>query len=458
MMKANMGRKSICTVALLIVLLGALATPVQSQDLSNTIPLDGRTIKYVVDTDGFQGAVYVDNIKINEFQWKGTNPLSGTIAIRRYDKRNFSIDNLRIAQTDSAGTETVVFTDDFNRDTLGDKWTYAALGEGDANPDDIAIFENELLSEAVGGTTIDAIAYPNLNLVFAGKKTVFEFTLVSRWDDTANNPGVIIGTKQFGLLFEMNDDANGYPIASSTWGRNNDAWSGDMGIYARTFDKIEQYRNEGLLPVEGKRFRYVIEPDALNGTLIIAGFKIGTFTWLNAPLDGAAGGFGFRRYDTRNSKIDDVRLTQIDAQGNETVLFTDDFNRTELGEKWNPIPLDSAFDPNDYPIENGVLVSTNASGNQVILFPNVSFSFEGKTTIFEFTLIERSSDLSYNPGLVIGTDVDGLLVEYLEQNGLPGIEDTWGRLGGAWVSGVGTNVVLEEFEKVETNVTAWMLQ
>ncbi len=440
-----------------ILWVGIWAAPGHTQDLSGTIPLEGKRIQFAIQPDGYNGTVYVDSIKINDFRWLGESPLQGTIAFRHYGSRNFSLDNLRIAQVDGQGVETVLFSDSFERDALGDTWSFVALGEGEANPGDIEIYQGELNSDQLGDTAVDSMAFPLLNLTFAGKKTIFEFTLTARWGETSYNPGVIIGTKQFGLLIEMIDDSEGYPFASASWGRKNDAWSGGMGISDRTFDKLERYKNEGLLPIEGKRFQYIIDPDALHGSLIIGDFKIGTFTWLNDPLDGSAGGFGFRRYGDRINQVDNVRLMQIDAAGSETILFTDDFNRTDLGNKWVPVPLGASIDPGDFRIENNVLLNTNASGNDAVLFPHISFSFEGKTTIFEFTLVGRSNELSYNPAIVIGNDMDGLLVELLESNGLPTIVDEWGRLGGSWQSGVGESVTLEEYEKIQTGVGIWMV-
>ena len=87
---------------------------------------------------------------------------------------------------------------------------------------------------------------------------------------------------------------------------------------------MDYYTQQGLIPIDGKKIQYVIEPDGLNGTLYIAGFRIGTFTWLGNALEG---GVGIRRYSTRNNILDDFRIIQEDSSGQEIILFEDDFNR-----------------------------------------------------------------------------------------------------------------------------------
>ena len=118
-----------------------IASTVFAQDLDQ-LPefLEDVQLKYVIESDGFNGGVFINDIQISEFRWLGEEPLSGQFAFRRLGQRNFAVDNMRISQIAEDGTETLLFEDDFEREELGDQWSLIALGENPADPLDIFIW------------------------------------------------------------------------------------------------------------------------------------------------------------------------------------------------------------------------------------------------------------------------------------------------------------------------------
>jgi hypothetical protein len=434
-----------------------IASTVFAQDLDQ-LPefLEDVQLKYVIESDGFNGGVFINDIQISEFRWLGEEPLSGQFAFRRLGQRNFAVDNMRISQIAEDGTETLLFEDDFEREELGDQWSLIALGENPADPLDIFILDGELNSEGNSIDTPEALITANVDIEYAGKTTIIEFTLVFRWGDENANPGILLGSRQTGYLIELGADSEGIPLASTTWGRQNDAWVNGLGQGGRTLDKVDYYTQQGLIPIDGKKIQYVIEPDGLNGTLYIAGFRIGTFTWLGNALEG---GVGIRRYSTRNNILDDFRIIQEDSSGQEIILFEDDFNRESLGDSWRVVALGGSVDEDDFRIEDGMLNNSqggDATADQMLV-PEVTFNFIGNQTTIEFTLVERRDDKTYNPGIVIGNETFGILVELIESEGLPAIASSWGRTDGTWVNEVGESETFADFEQA-TSIADWYLR
>ena|GEM_PF-6098664 len=152
-----------------------------------------------------------------------------------------------------------------------------------------------------------------------------------------------------------------------------------------------------------QRFRLVVEPDGRTGFIHTGGLGSVAFRYLGESFEG---GIGFRAIVGRNFHVDDVRFSQTTADGSETVILEDDFNRDCLGPRWIKESLIPGAAPQalSASIEAGGLeIVHDGTMNDTWLRPNVSVRFAGKTTVFEFTLVERSGDLGGNPALVVGT-------------------------------------------------------
>jgi alpha-L-rhamnosidase len=192
----------------------------------------------------------------------------------------------------------------------------------------------------------------------------------------------------------------------------------------------------------------IIEPDGVTGRFIIDGSLRSRFRFQGKPLTG---GFGMRAIVGRNCKIDDFRIFQL-IDNATTIIMQDDFNRAELGGQWINESLMQGVGAGALKarIENGVLVlEHDGTGRDSWLRTAKSVLFEGKTTVFEFRLIERYGKIGNNPSLVVGAqpykadntsdvvliDMDGSQPKY------------WNMVDGAW-AGTGISV-LETESKLE---------
>ncbi len=151
------------------------------------------------------------------------------------------------------------------------------------------------------------------------------------------------------------------------------------------------------------RVRLVVEPDGVTGSISFGPLGGGRFRFRDDPFEGAV---GFRAIVGRNCKIDNVRFYQVDGGGATEILLEDDFERAEIGSHWineNIVPhVDHAT--LDARIEEGLLVlEHDGSRDDAWLRPAQGVSFEGKTTVFEFTLVDRWGDMGGNPALAVGT-------------------------------------------------------
>lgn len=184
----------------------------------------------------------------------------------------------------------------------------------------------------------------------------------------------------------------------------------------------------------GSRIKIVVDSDGLQGSYAVDGEAINRFRYLGSALEG---GFGFRSVVQRNLIVDDVRFYQIAADGKETDILTDDFNRTELGSKWvnETLAADVTPGPLAAAIKNGQLYIENDGSGDTWLRTADQATFSGKTTVFEFTFVDYLGTVIYNPSVVVGTkpfvagQTNGVL---LFDNGAG---FTYAVEGGSWTSG-----------------------
>ncbi len=115
---------------------------------------------------------------------------------------------------------------------------------------------------------------------------------------------------------------------------------------------------------------------------------------------------GFRSIVGRQAKVDNVHLYQVNENGSPETLIKDDFERQSLGSNWikESISEHGTSDALRASIKNGVLVLNHQGGKKdTWVRSKRSFSFQGETTVFEFTLVSRAPH-EHNPAIVLGTE------------------------------------------------------
>lgn len=186
------------------------------------------------------------------------------------------------------------------------------------------------------------------------------------------------------------------------------------------------------------RYSLAVEPDGKTVTLSVDGIVLSRFKYRGKSFEG---GVGFRSIIGRNCKVDDVLFYQKEKDGTKHILLRDDFNRNDLGPQWvnETLASDTSEGPLNARIEDGVLVlKHNGSKADTWLRPAAPTGFTGRTTVFEFTLLERSGEMSINPALVVGTKPfragttgNALLLDIHESDSV----NAYGMVKGAWVGG-----------------------
>ncbi len=152
----------------------------------------------------------------------------------------------------------------------------------------------------------------------------------------------------------------------------------------------------------GDRVRFEIDPSGQRGSMYLNGVQFLEF--LTVPV--LEGGVGFRVVtDTRDVIVDDVYFAQIDENGNETVVFEDEFERSELGSEWinETFAADPSPGPLDAYIQDGMLHLDNDGSGDSWLRTEAQVDFEGMTTIFEYTFVDFLNENTYLPTVVLGT-------------------------------------------------------
>jgi hypothetical protein len=221
-------------------------------------------------------------------------------------------------------------------------------------------------------------------------------------------------------------------------------------------ETVALYRMHGEGPAD--RIRLTVDPDGKSGSLSIGGLGSSRFTFKGRPFEG---GVGFRSIKGRSFKVDDVRLFQVEEDGSETVIFEDRFERVALGADWIKESLVPNLDGSalDAGIEEGVLAMVHdGTMNDTWLRPDRSVRFEGRTTVFEFTLVDRSGDLGGNPALAVGAKrFEAGKTEGVMLIDIQGMEPFFnhGMVKGAWQPGIASPRAGEDrfrnvrFERVE---------
>ncbi|MDX9753170.1 MAG: hypothetical protein RBU29_04365 [bacterium] len=196
--------------------------------------------------------------------------------------------------------------------------------------------------------------------------------------------------------------------------------------------KNTSFRNQ-IMP--GVRIKVEIDPDGLQGGYYINGeiadrFMVTTGT----PLSG---GMGFRDVVSRDIAIDDVKFYQIAADGTETILLEDNFNRTDVGTDWvnETLGADPAPGPLSLSIQDGALNITNDGSGDTWVRTAAEATFVGSTTVFEFTFVGYLSGSTYNPSLVVGTQAytPGVTSNVLLFDNGAGFN--YGMVNGGWAGG-----------------------
>ncbi len=275
----------------------------------------GVRITVEINPDGLTGRYLVNGQELSSFIYNG-DPLTGGFGFRSVVQRNLIVDNVRFYQIDESGNETVILEDDFNRSELGDDWVNETLA-ADTTPGPLSttIQDGQLYIENDGSA--DTWVRTAEEVEFEGSTTVFEFDFVDYLGDVVYNPTVIAGTKPY-----VSGETSGVMLMDNGAGFNyamqNGGWSGGQAVALG-----------GVRP--GMRFRVEIDPGAQSGRSYRDDVEVADWFSLGAPLSG---GFAFRSIVNRDAVIDDVRIYTIDEAGNETTVFEDDFNRSQVGNNW----------------------------------------------------------------------------------------------------------------------------
>jgi len=153
-------------------------------------------IRLTVEPDGRTGSISFGPLGVSRFRF-GKDPFEGGIGFRAIVGRSCKVDNVRFYQSDRSGAVDVIVDDDFEREKLGAGW----VNENIADPVDKAVLDARIDDGALvlqhDGSRNDAWLRPARGVVFEGKTTVFEFTLVDRWGDMGGNPALVVGTQPF---------------------------------------------------------------------------------------------------------------------------------------------------------------------------------------------------------------------------------------------------------------------
>lgn len=186
------------------------------------------------------------------------------------------------------------------------------------------------------------------------------------------------------------------------------------------------------------RIKLIVDSDGRSGSLFVHGLGASKFLYKGNAFEG---GIGFRAIAGRNCKIDDVRFYQVQEDGKVVTLLEDDFNRDSLGSHWVNESITPGVDAGRLKarIEKGLLVlEHDGTMNDAWLRPAKSALFVGRTTIFEFTLVERFGNTSCNPALVAGTkpyqgsETNGVML--IDIRGYDPVFD-YGMVNGEWERG-----------------------
>ena len=197
----------------------------------------------------------------------------------------------------------------------------------------------------------------------------------------------------------------------------NDLESDNGAVRARfsaDFFELERYNADGTwsdipftsdeenLTVDpGDRVRFEIDSTGQKGVMYVNGESAIAFE-TNEILSGS---IGFRVVtDSRNVIVDDVYFAQIDGGGAETVILDDSFERADVGADWvnETLADDSSPGPLLAFIENGQLHLTSDGSGDAWLRIDADVTFEGGTTVFEYTFVDYIGDNTYRPSPVLG--------------------------------------------------------
>ncbi|MGC9329158.1 MAG: hypothetical protein ACP5I1_16110, partial [Candidatus Hinthialibacter sp.] len=275
----------------------------------------GMRVRIEIDGTGQKGVLYLDDYEFSQFQ---TVPvMEGGFGFRVVtNTRNVIVDDVYISQIDESGSETVVLNDDFNRADLGSDWINETLAVNTA-PGPVNAFIQDGQLHLTNDGSGDGWLRTNAPLTFAGKTTVFEYTFVDYIEGSSWRPSPVLGAKPFeagatnGVI--LVDNGTGF-----NYGMVNGGWAGGQAL------QLGAAR-------PGMRFQIVVDAGGQSGTVYIDGVEGLRFFNIGPVFTGA---FAFRTIVNRDATIDDIRVYAIEADGSETTLFEDDFNRDEIGEDW----------------------------------------------------------------------------------------------------------------------------
>jgi hypothetical protein len=275
----------------------------------------GSRVRFEIDETAQRGELFVNGQRMLMFL---TQPvMEGGVGFRVVTtSRNVIVDDVYFAQIDAGGNETLILRDDFNRAELGDDWVNENLA-ADPSPGPLdAFIENGQLNLTNDGSG-DSWLRTNAQVDFVGKTTIFEYTFVNYYPGLSYRPTVVLGVKPYqsgvtsGVILIDNGSGINYGMVNGGWAQGQASRLGGS-------------RN-------GMRFKIVFDPGGQSGTVYRDDVRGLRFFNLGPTFSG---GFAFRTIVDRDAVIDDIRVYTMNADGSETTIFEDNFNRAEVGNDW----------------------------------------------------------------------------------------------------------------------------
>ena len=394
--------------------------PFKSDIVSSVEP--GMRVRFVIDNTGQRGEIFLDGKSFRNFNI--TPVLEGGFGFRSVtDTRNVVIDDVYISQIDSTGKETVILNDKFDRTELGTEWVNETLA-ADTTPGPLtAAIQNGQLNITNDGSS-DCWLRTKAQLTFKGKTTTFEYTFVGYLGGNTYRPSPVLGAKPYETGMTSGsilvDNGSGF-----TYGMVDGSWTGDQAY------QLGANR-------QGMRFKVVVDAGGQAGTVYRDGVQALRFYNIGPVFSGS---FAFRTLLKRNATIDDIRVYTLDPDGTETTIFSDDFNRKEIGNDWvteSMTPGGSAdaqypsIRNDDDDADNELVLEHDGSSNDCWFRLKKDLPFSGtKPVVIEGTFVTYVDYAS----IVIGTTEfkAGQMVGPIL---LDGMDSTWvmdSRDGNVWV-------------------------
>lgn len=394
--------------------------PFKNDTLSSVEP--GMRVRFVIDNTAQQGEMFLNGQIFRKFT---TTPvMEGGFGFRSVtDTRNVTVDDVYVSQIDSTGNETVVLNDNFNRSELGADWINETLAADTTAGPLSAVIQNGQLQITNDGSG-DSWLRTKAQLTFKGKTTIFEYTFVGYLNGNTYRPSSLLGTKPFesavttGVLLVDNGSGFNYGMVDGSW-----AGSQAMQLGANR---------------QGMQFKIVVDAGGQSGTVYRDGIQAMRFFNIGPAFTG---GFAFRTIVNRDATIDDIRVYTLDPDGKETTLFSDNFNRDQIGNDWVTESITPEASPdsqfpvifnNDDDSDNELVIDHDTTANDAWFRLKKDFPFSGpKPVVIEGTYVSYVDYAS----IVIGTsewkanqNVGPILLDGLDS---PWVMDT--REGNVWV-------------------------